>query len=85
MDSYAEGTEIVRVYLAGSLREAAAVERALDAAGVEYAPETERYPAPWSFGAWQRTGVGFWVNAAALAAAADALSGAGLVRGLVER
>jgi len=85
MDSFAEGTEIVRVYLAGSLREAERVEAVLDAAAVEYAPEPERYGVPGSLGLWQRTGVGFWVLADRLDPAADALERAGLTSGLVRR
>jgi hypothetical protein len=85
MDAFEDGTEIVRVYLAAKLDEAERVERALDAAGVEYAVEAEPYAAPGSLGAWTRTGAGFWVVAAVLDPAADALASAGLTRGLVER
>jgi hypothetical protein len=85
MSSFAEGAEIVRVYLAGRLSEADAVERALDAAEITYAAETERYAAPFSLGLWHRTGVGFWVLEAGLDPAAEALERAGLLSGLVRR
>jgi hypothetical protein len=85
MDDFTEGTEIVRVYLAASLREAEAVEHALEDAGVDYAPETETYEARSALGSRSRTGVGFWVVGSGVDAAADALARAGLVKGLVER
>jgi hypothetical protein len=84
-DFFPEGTELVRVYLAARLSEAQEVERALDAAGQDYLPETEEYGAPSALGARVRTGVGFWVAPASVEAAAGALERAGLTAGLVQR
>ena len=84
-EAFEEGTEIVRVYLAATLNEAKAVEQALDGAGLDYLAETERYAAPAALGSRLRTGVGFWVSAAAVEPAASALEQAGLTSGLVER
>jgi PleD family two-component response regulator len=84
-EAFPEGTEIVRVYLAGSLGEAQAVEQALDAAGVDYAAVPEQYGAPSALGARVRTGVGLWVQEARLDDAAGALERAGLTAGLVKR
>jgi hypothetical protein len=84
-EAFPEGTEIVRVYLAGALGEAQAAERVLDQAGVDYAAVPERYSAPSALGARVRTGVGLWVPGAALDAAADALERAGMTSGLVQR
>lgn len=84
-ETFAEGSEIVRVYLAASLGEAQSVERALDAVGVDYLAEPEPYAARWALGSRVRTGVGFWVAGEALDAAAGALERAGLRSGLVER
>jgi hypothetical protein len=84
-ETFDEGTEIVRVYLAASLSEAQSVEGALDGAGMRYLAETEEYGAPSSLGARLRTGVGFWVTEADLEAAAGALERAGLTAGLVQR
>ena len=84
-ESFEEGSEIVRVYLAGSLSEAQRVEKVLDALGLEYLAEPEQYAAPYALGARTRSGVGFWVVEAALDPAADALERAGLVSGLVKR
>lgn len=86
MESYAEGTELVRVYLAASLAEAQEVERTLDAAGAEYAVEVEEYATPTALGSnAPRRGAGFWLEEALLDACARALERAGLVRGLVQR
>jgi len=84
-EEFEEGSEIVRVYLAATLSEAKAVEGILDGAGLDYLAETERYAAPAALGSRQRTGVGFWVSAAAVEPAAAALLRAGLTSGLVER
>ncbi len=86
MESFEEGTEIVRVYLATRLEEAQAVERALDAAGMDYGVEVEEFVAPTALGSSApRRGVGFWVEDAALDACAGALERAGLAAGLVRR
>lgn len=84
MDTFEEGTEIVRVYLAASLVEARTVEGALDAAGVVYAVEVEELASRSAFGS-QRRGAGFWVREPDLEAAATALERAGHLRGLVDR
>ena len=84
-ETFEDGAEIIRVYLAGSLSEAQSVEQALDAAGVDYLAETESFASPGLLGPRQRTGVGFWVLTAALDAAAEALTRAGLTSGLVKR
>ncbi len=86
MESFEEGTEIVRVYLAASLAEAHRVEEALGAVGVEFAVEVEEFASPTALGSNQaRRGAGFWVREAELDAAADALERAGHVAGLVRR
>jgi hypothetical protein len=86
MDSFEEGTEIVRVYLAASLAEAQAAERILTAAGVEYAVEVEELASRTIFGLGaSRRGAGLWVRAEVLDAAADALERAGQLAGLVDR
>ena len=86
MESFEEGTEIVRVYLAASLAEAQAAERILTAAGLEYAVEVEELATRTLFGLGSvRRGAGLWVRSAAVDAAADALERAGQVAGLVER
>jgi len=84
-DFFAEGTEIVRVYLAATLAEAQAVELALDRAGQDYLAEAEQYGAPSALGSRVRTGVGFWVASGRADGAADALERAGLTSGLVQR
>jgi hypothetical protein len=84
-EAFPEGTEIVRVYLAGTLGEAQAAERVLDGAGVDYAAVPEQYSAPSALGARLRTGVGLWVPEAGLDGAADALERAGMTSGLVQR
>ena len=86
MESFAEGTELVRVYLAASLAEARAVEDALAAAGVDFAVEVEEYAAPSALGFRRaRQGAGFWVEEAELDRAAGALERAGQLAGLVDR
>ncbi len=86
MESFEEGTEIVRVYLAASLAEAQAAERILTAAGLEYAVEVEELASRTLFGLGStRRGAGLWVRAELLDAAADALERAGQVAGLVDR
>jgi hypothetical protein len=86
MESFEEGTEIVRVYLAASLQEAQAVEGALAAVGVDFAVEVEAFSAPTALG-WnsERRGAGFWVRAGDLDRAAASLERAGQRAGLVER
>lgn len=86
MESFEEGTEIVRVYLAGSLEEARRIEEALAAAGFEFAVEVEEYAGRSAFGFRQaRRGAGFWVREADLDGAAGALERGGHVAGLVQR
>ncbi len=86
MESFEEGLEIVRVYLAATLAEAQAVERTLDAAGVEFAVEVETFASPTAIGSnAPRRGAGFWVAEAALDVAADALERDGRIAGLVRR
>lgn len=84
-ETFEEGSEIIRVYLAASMREARSVEQTLDALGVNYLAEPERYPARWALGLRVRSGVGFWVAEEALEPAASALERAGLKSGLVLR
>lgn len=86
METFAEGTELVRVYLAATLSEARRVEDALGAAGVEFAVEVEEYASPTALGSNQaRRGAGFWLREADLDRAADALERGGHVAGLVRR
>lgn len=86
IESFEEGTEIVRVYLAVSLAEAQEAERVLAAAGVEYAVEVEVLPTRNLFGLGSsRRGAGIWVREEELAGAADALERAGCLSGLVDR
>jgi len=86
MHQFGEGTELVRVYLAASLDEAQAAERALDAVGLSYAVEVETFLARTILGSGSpRQGAGVWLLEADLDAACGALTGAGLVKGLVER
>lgn len=86
MESYADGTEIVRVYLAVTLDEAQAAESALSRAGVDYAVEVEAFASPTALGSSsERSGAGFWVEDDLLDAAAIALERAGCVAGLVDR
>jgi len=86
VESYEEGTEIVRVYLAVRLDEATRVERALDEAGVEYGVEVEPVISADGLGLrTERNAAGFWVKDGAVEVAATALERAGLVLGLVKR
>lgn len=86
MESFEEGTELVRVYLAASLDEARRIEGALEDAGVEFAVEVEEVPARSLFGWFQsRRGAGFWVREEDLDRAAGALERGGHVSGLVQR
>jgi hypothetical protein len=86
MQAFGEGTELIRVYLAGSVGEAEAAEAALTAAGIAYAVEVESYIAPTLLGSGSpRQGAGLWLLELELDAACAALERAGLVRGLVDR
>jgi hypothetical protein len=86
MHLFGEGTELTRVYMAGALDEARAVEQALDRAGVTYAVEVEEYSTRTLFGMGSpRQGAGFWLVEGELDAACAALAAAGLTRGLVDR
>lgn len=84
MESFEEGTELVRVYLAGSLAEARRIEDALSGGGFEFAVEVEELAARTALGSARR-GAGFWVREADLDAAAGALERGGHVAGLVDR
>lgn len=86
MHQFGEGTEVVRVYLAAGLDEAQAAERALEGAGLTYSVEVETYLTRTILGSGSpRQGAGLWILEADLDAACDALTGAGLLKGLVER
>ena len=85
MESFPEGEELVRVYLAGAVAEAERVEETLDAAGVSYAVEVESFRGGVLLGGSTRAAAGFWVPTAEVDRGADALEAAGLVRGLVDR
>lgn len=86
MESFEEGAEIVRVYLAASLAEAQRVEGVLSKAGVEFAVEVEEFASRTAlFSGGVRRGAGFWVREALLDGAADALERAGCLEGLVDR
>ena len=86
MDSFEEGTELVRVYLAASLDEARGVEETLAATDVEFAVEVEELSTRGLFGWFQaRRGAGFWVREIELDRAAGALERGGHVAGLVRR
>jgi len=86
MEAFEEGTEIVRVYLAATLREAQAVEGALSAAEVDFAVEVEAFASPTALGSnAARQGAGFWVREPDLDRAAGALEHAGHRAGLVQR
>ncbi|HET8540083.1 MAG TPA: hypothetical protein VFL83_09455 [Anaeromyxobacter sp.] len=86
MDAFEEGTEIVRVYLAGALREARAVEETLSAAGVEFAVEVEELSSPNVLGLKRsRPAAGFWIRAGDLDRAIAALERGGHRSGLVRR
>ncbi len=85
MESFEEGTEIVRVYLAGSLAEARRIEDALAATGVDFAVEVEAFASGGILSGQARRGAGFWVREPDLERAADALERGGHVAGLVDR
>lgn len=86
MESFEEGAELVRVYLAASLDEARGIEDALEELGVEFAVEVEELSARGLFGWFQaRRGAGFWVREADLDRAAGALERGGHLSGLVQR
>lgn len=86
MESFEEGTEIVRVYLAATLGEAQGVEGVLAEAGVEFAVEVEEFATRTALGSGGvRRGAGFWVREPLLDGAIDALERAGCVAGLVVR
>jgi hypothetical protein len=86
MESFEEGTALVRVYLAASLDEARGVEDALAATGVEFAVEVEEVSGRSLFGWLQsRRGAGFWVRETELDRAAGALERGGHLSGLVKR
>jgi hypothetical protein len=86
MESFEEGTELVRVYLAASLREAQAVEDALGAAEVDFAVEVEELSSPNALGLQAtRQAAGFWIREPELDRAAEALLRAGHRAGLVRR
>jgi hypothetical protein len=85
MDDFEAGTELYRVYLAGSLGEAQKVETALDAADIEYTVEVETFSTRgFLAGFTSRKGAGFYVLQEDLRESIDALSHAGLVKGLVQ-
>jgi len=84
MEAFEEGTEIVRVYLAASLREAQAVEGALSGAEVDFAVEVEAFASPTPLGS-ERQWAGFWVREQDLERAAGVLEHAGHRAGLVRR
>ena len=75
MESFEEGTEIVRVYLAASLAEALAAVRILSYAGLDYAVVVEEHVTRDLLGR----------GGEVLDAAADALERAGQLAGLVDR
>jgi hypothetical protein len=85
IDDFDEGTEIVRIYVAGALAEAQAVEGVLEAGGFEYAVEVEALPSGGLLSGRARRTAGFWVRTEAVEQCADALERAGHVRGLVDR
>lgn len=86
MHQFGDGAEVVRVYMAASLVEAQAAERALDEAGLTYAVEVESFLATTILGSNSpRQGVGIRLLEAELDAACRKLEGAGLVKGLVDR
>jgi hypothetical protein len=84
MEDFEEGTELFRVYLASTLREAGKVEEALDAAGFDYVVEVETFSTRSILaGFFARRGAGFYVEKEDLHRCADVLGRAGLVKGLV--
>src|SRR6266540_2775855 len=86
MESFEEGTEIVRVYLAAALAEAKAIEDALTAAGVDFAVEVEEFAARTALGIAARRGAGFWIREADADLAGDGCGDArgDLLRGFTE-
>jgi hypothetical protein len=85
MDAFEEGTELVRVYLAATLREARAVEDVIAAAGVDFAVEVEAFATRSVILSGTRQAAGFWIREEDLDRAAGALERAGHVAGLVQR
>ncbi len=86
MESFEEGAELVRVYLAASLDESRGIEDALGEADLEFAVEVEDLSSRSLFGWLQtRRGAGFWVREADLDRAAGVLERGGHVAGLVQR
>jgi hypothetical protein len=86
METFEEGTELVRVYLAASLREAKAVEDTLTAAEVDFAVEVEALASSNALGLrTERQLAGFWIREADLDRAAGVLERAGQLSGLVRR
>jgi hypothetical protein len=86
MEAFQEGTEIVRVYLAATLRESHAVEDVLSGVGVDFAVEVEAFASPTALGlSSTRRAAGFWIRDADLDHATTALERAGHVAGLVQR
>jgi hypothetical protein len=86
MEAFEEGTEIVRVYLAATLREAAAVEDVLSGAEVDFAVEVEELSSPNALGLKvTRQAAGFWIREEELDRAVGALERAGQLAGLVRR
>jgi hypothetical protein len=86
METFEEGTELVRVYLAASLREAKAVEDTLTAAEVDFAVEVEALGSSNALGLrTERQLAGFWIREADLDRAAGVLERAGQLSGLVKR
>mgnify|MGYP001175434801 CR=1 FL=1 len=86
VESFEEGTEIVRGYLAATLREATAVEDALSAAEVDFAVEVEELSTSNTLGLKAtRQAAGFWIREEELDRAVGALERAGHRAGLVRR
>lgn len=86
MHQFGEGTEVVRVYLAGSLDEAQQAEAVLEGLGLTFAVEVETYDARTFLGIGsKRQGAGLWLLEADLDAAYTALERAGMLKGLVDR
>jgi hypothetical protein len=86
MHQFGEGTEVVRVYMAGSLDEAQQAEAVLEALGLTFAVEVETFDARTFLGIGStRQGAGLWLLEADLDAAYTALERAGLLKGLVDK
>jgi hypothetical protein len=86
METFEEGTELVRVYLAATLREATAVEDVLCAGEVDFAVEVEALASSNALGLrTERQAAGFWIRLEDLDRAAGALERAGQLSGLVRR